>query len=99
MALASLWKPRFAKFKKWVNNIPLLEVEFSGACHTWVRGLTTQTRKSARLDRALCKSDYELRFENAKVKYLRIVKSNYFLIFISRNRFAPSRAINRLFRY
>lgn len=35
----------------------LIEVEFSGASHTWARGLTSETRHSGRLDKALCNCD------------------------------------------
>lgn len=48
----------------------LIEVEFSGANHTWSRGLTPETRRSARLDRALCNGEWGCRFTNAEMKHL-----------------------------
>lgn len=38
---------RAARFNEWVEDMELLEVEFVGASHTWVRGLSPETRKSA----------------------------------------------------
>lgn len=77
----------------------LLELEFSGASHTWARGLTPETRQSGRLDRALCNSSWGLRFENAKVKHSPAFQSDHCPIFISPNRFVPLQAINRPFRF
>ncbi|XP_074314499.1 uncharacterized protein LOC141649715 [Silene latifolia] len=44
-------------FNNWIENCELVELEFSGAAHTWFRGNSIETRQSARLDRALCNSD------------------------------------------
>ncbi|XP_021748568.1 uncharacterized protein LOC110714368 [Chenopodium quinoa] len=44
---------RSKKFNAWIEDMDLLEVEFSGAAHTWARGLNPETRRSGRLDRAL----------------------------------------------
>ncbi|XP_021860299.2 uncharacterized protein [Spinacia oleracea] len=58
-----------ARFNNWVEDMQLLEVQFAGAFHTWARGLTLETRHSPLLDRALCTSDWGLRFNNARVKH------------------------------
>ncbi|KAL2929233.1 RNA-directed DNA polymerase from mobile element jockey [Bienertia sinuspersici] len=47
-------KRRAIKFNEWVDDMELVELEFSGLSHTWARGNSEETRKSARLDRALC---------------------------------------------
>ncbi|XP_021754992.1 uncharacterized protein LOC110720298 [Chenopodium quinoa] len=52
---------RSTLFNAWVENMDLLEVEFSGAAHTWARGKTPETRQSGRLDRALCNDQWAMR--------------------------------------
>lgn len=90
---------RSAKFNEWVDEMQLIEVEFSGAAHTWARGLTPETRQSARLDRVLCNTDWSLRFTSAKVKHLPAIQSDHCPLFISPNGFAPLQIINRPFRF
>ncbi|XP_021771497.1 uncharacterized protein LOC110735618 [Chenopodium quinoa] len=41
-------------FNNWIEEMELVEAEFSGAAHTWARGRSLETRQSGRLDRALC---------------------------------------------
>lgn len=41
---------RSARFNEWVDDLGLLEVEFSGSTHTWSRGNSIDTWQSARLD-------------------------------------------------
>ncbi|XP_021765937.1 uncharacterized protein LOC110730442 [Chenopodium quinoa] len=48
---------RSAMFNSWIDEMELIEVEFSGAAHTWARGLSLETRQSRRLDRALCNEE------------------------------------------
>ncbi|XP_021737344.1 uncharacterized protein LOC110703873 [Chenopodium quinoa] len=43
---------RAARFNEWVEDVGLLEIEFSGASHTWSRGNSVDTWQSSRLDRA-----------------------------------------------
>ncbi|KAL2926667.1 Aspartate--tRNA(Asp/Asn) ligase [Bienertia sinuspersici] len=61
---------RTSQFNYWVEAHHLLEVEFSGPTHTWSRGNTTDTHRSARLDRALCSTDWGLRFNKAHKRIL-----------------------------
>ncbi|KAL2926870.1 GTP-binding protein TypA/BipA-like protein [Bienertia sinuspersici] len=87
---------RSARFNEWVES---MELEFSGASHTWARGNSIETRRSARLDRALCNGEWALKFENAKVKHLPAVQSDHCPIIISPNGFAPLEYVNRPFRF
>lgn len=64
------------KFNDWIEDMELLEIEFTAAAHTWARGLSLETRKSARLDRALCNTKWGLRFDQAKAKHLPAIASN-----------------------
>lgn len=90
---------RSVLFNEWVDDMQLMEIEFSGAAHTWARGLTPETRRSGRLDRALCNSEWGLRFEAAKVKHLPAVHSDHCPLLISPNGFMPLHHINRPFRF
>ncbi|KAL2941061.1 Zeaxanthin epoxidase chloroplastic [Bienertia sinuspersici] len=63
-------KRRAKQFNTWIEDMELLELEFVGPSHTWARGLTKETRKSSRLNRALCNSSWATRFSNAYVKIL-----------------------------
>ncbi|XP_074314404.1 uncharacterized protein LOC141649619 [Silene latifolia] len=51
---------RCALFNKWIENCQLIELEFSGPSHTWTRGNSTETRQSARFDRAVCNSEWSI---------------------------------------
>ena len=90
---------RSNNFNEWIDDLQLLEVEFSGASHTWARGLSPETRQSARLDRALCNGNWSMRFERAKVKHLPAVQSDHCPIFISPNGFIPIQDVNRPFKF
>ncbi|XP_074318238.1 uncharacterized protein LOC141655036 [Silene latifolia] len=59
-------------FNDWVEDCELIELEFSGSSHTWFRGNSEETRQSARLDRALCNSEWGTLFENASVRHYRL---------------------------
>ncbi|XP_021757131.1 uncharacterized protein LOC110722174 [Chenopodium quinoa] len=86
-------------FNDWVEEMDLIEVEFMGATHTWSRGNSEETRRSGRLDRALCTDNWALRFDKAKVKHLPAIHSDHCPIFISPNGFVPLQALHRPFRF
>lgn len=90
---------RSRQFNHWVKNNQLLEIEFSGPSHTWARGNSVDTRQSARLDRALCNTEWGLRFESARVKHLPALQSDHCPLLISSNGFFPLMALNRPFRF
>ncbi|KAL2927301.1 50S ribosomal protein L31 type B [Bienertia sinuspersici] len=64
---------RSAQFNDWIENNQLIEVEFMGSSHTWARGNSMETRKSARLDRALCNTEWGLRFDKESVRHLPVI--------------------------
>ncbi|XP_074283852.1 uncharacterized protein LOC141608393 [Silene latifolia] len=90
---------RCENFNNWIENCELLELAFSGSAHTWARGNSVETRKSARLDRALCNADWGALFEDAMTKHLPAIQSDHCPIFIAPNGFAPLNAVNRPFRF
>ncbi|KAL2902361.1 hypothetical protein RDABS01_027443 [Bienertia sinuspersici] len=57
------------------------------------------TRRSARLDRFLCNSEWASRFSNAHVKHLPAIQSDHCLIIISPNGFVPLHSTNKPFRF
>ncbi|XP_021751152.1 uncharacterized protein LOC110716815 [Chenopodium quinoa] len=90
---------RSALFNEWINDMELLEVEFSGSVHTWARGLTLETRQSGSLDRALCNDRWATRFEGASMKHLPAIHSDHCPIFISPNGFTLLQSLHRPFRF
>jgi len=61
---------RCLKFNNIIQNNGLIDLGFSGPKFTWARSLCEQTRKRARLDRALCNADWRSRFQEASVLQL-----------------------------
>ncbi|XP_048493944.1 uncharacterized protein LOC104905805 [Beta vulgaris subsp. vulgaris] len=90
---------RSQSFNTWIDELELIEVEFSGSLHTWARGLTPDTRQSARLDRALCNGPWGLMFENAKLRHLPAIQSDHTPLLISPNGFIPLQSIPRPFKF
>ncbi|KAL2942146.1 Nucleoside diphosphate kinase [Bienertia sinuspersici] len=87
------------RFNDWIEEMELIEVEFDGAIHTWARGNTSATQRSAQLDRALCNSEWSLGFNMDKVKQLLMLHSDHFPLLISRNGFAPLDNADRPFKF
>lgn len=90
---------RSRNFNSWIEDLELIEVEFSGPQHTWGRGLSPETRQSARLDRVLCNGPWGLRFGNAKLRHLPAIQSDHNPLFISPNGFIPLQSIARQFKF
>ncbi|XP_074315711.1 uncharacterized protein LOC141651919 [Silene latifolia] len=90
---------RCETFNNWIENCEFIELAFSGASNTWGRGNSPETRQSARLDRALCNSDWGVLFENAMVRHLPAFQSDHCPLFISPNGFVPLNSINKPFRF
>ncbi|XP_074314925.1 uncharacterized protein LOC141651098 [Silene latifolia] len=90
---------RCENFNNWIENCELIELAFTGSSHTWARGNSVETRQSARLDRALCNTNWGTLFENAMVRHLPAVQSDHCPLFISPNGFVPMNNLNRPFRF
>ncbi|XP_074299787.1 uncharacterized protein LOC141630954 [Silene latifolia] len=90
---------RCERFNSWIEDCELIELAFTGPNHTWARGNSMETRQSARLDRALCNSDWGIQFEEAMVRHLPAISSDHCPLFISPNGFVPLSAVNRPFRF
>ncbi|XP_019170571.1 PREDICTED: uncharacterized protein LOC109166142 [Ipomoea nil] len=68
---------RCAGFRNWIFEEGLINVGFEGPQFTWCRGLSLTSFKAARLDRALCNSEWRMRFLDASVLHLPMVGSDH----------------------
>lgn len=80
---------RCRSFCDWMETNGLIDLGFSGPRHTWSRGETELTFKSARLDRFMANEDWTLQYEEATVKHLPKACSDHCPIILSTNGFAP----------
>lgn len=59
-----------SSFQNWVEYSGLLDVGFSSNRFTWSHGMTMESRKAARLDRALCCVEWRMLFSLETVCHL-----------------------------
>ena len=85
----SVMQRRCREFANWIENSGLIDLGCSGPGHTWFRGNSPETFKSARLDRGLVNEDWRTRFPEGAVRNIPKVKSDHCPILISVNGFAP----------
>ena len=90
---------RCSKFSNMIENNELIDLGFSGPRYTWARGRTVQTRKSARLDRALCNSMWRTHFQEAAVRHLPHSYSDHCPLLINPMGFADIRHNPKPFRF
>lgn len=76
---------RSAGFTDWIFNQAMIDMGFEGSKFTWTRGLSTDTYKSARLDRGLCNLEWKDMFPEAKVIHLPIIQSDHAPLLIKLN--------------
>ena len=80
---------RCRAFANWIENNELIDLGCSGPAHTWYRGNSAETFKSARLDRGLVNDKWRLRFEEGSLRNLPKSSSDHCPILISSTGFAP----------
>ena len=90
---------RCRNFANWIENNGLMDLGFSGPAHTWFRGNSVETFKSARLDRGLINESWRLRFEEGGLRNLPKSSSDHCPILISNTGFAPLPAALKPFRF
>ncbi|XP_074284000.1 uncharacterized protein LOC141608557 [Silene latifolia] len=61
---------RCNKFNSWLESNNWFDLDFSGPEYTWSRGHSVQTRKWARLDRAICNSSWRTLFAEGSLRHL-----------------------------
>jgi len=90
---------RCAKFDHWIDNNGLMDLGYLGPPFTWNRGNNPATRKSARLDRALCNHQWRLWFEEASIRHLLQNNSDHCPLLISLYSNVPIQRAHRPFRF
>ena len=90
---------RCRNFANWVANNELIDLGFSGPAHTWFRGNSEETFKSARLDRGLVNEKWRLKFEEGGLRNLPKYSSDHCPILMSTTGFAPVERAIRPFRF
>jgi len=90
---------RCKRFQQWIDNSGLIDLGFSGPKYTWARGLSSATRKEARLDRALCNLEWRLKYQNGVVRHLIKATSDHSPLLISTGGFSREHMSNLPFRF
>ncbi|XP_057246683.1 uncharacterized protein LOC130589440 [Beta vulgaris subsp. vulgaris] len=90
---------RCRNFANWIDNVNLIDLGAAGPQHTWFRGSSPDTFKSARLDRCLANEDWRLKFSEAAVRNLPKSCSDHCPILMSSSGFAPLPQAIRPFRF
>lgn len=80
---------RCRDYSKWINNNGILDLGCSGPKHTWFRGKSQDTFKSARLDRGVANGDWRLRFKEGAMKNLPSASSGHRPVIVSTMGFSP----------
>lgn len=57
-------------FQSWVTKKGLVDLGYEGAAFTWNHGRSSETRRAARLDRALCDDSWRRLYPAAMVRHL-----------------------------
>ena len=90
---------RCRMFSDWINNNDLIDLGYSGPAHTWFRGNSVDTFKSARLDRGLINDKWRIQFTEGSLRNLPKSCSDHCPILISTTGFAPLPASLKPFRF
>lgn len=77
----------------------MIELDFVGPRFTWSHGNSVETRRSARLDRALCDEGWRRRFPEAFVKHCAHGYSDHSPVLLQRQPHAVERMGDRPFRF
>lgn len=77
---------RSSNFNDWIFREELVDIGYTGPSFTWMRGKDKTTFRGARLDRALCSTDWLNQFPNTKVHHLPNLNSDHSPILISIDR-------------
>ncbi|XP_074288047.1 uncharacterized protein LOC141613204 [Silene latifolia] len=90
---------RCNKFNAWFETNNWIDLDYSGPNHTWSRGHSADSRKWARLDRAICNSSWRVMFAEGSIRHLVANQSDHCPIIVNTNGFAPIPGILRPFRF
>lgn len=73
---------RCRDFNKWIFDEGLVDIGFTGPKFTWTRGVKSESFKGARLDRALCTTEWITKFPHSKVTHLTSHHSDHLPIMV-----------------
>ncbi|XP_021714955.1 uncharacterized protein LOC110682912 [Chenopodium quinoa] len=90
---------RCRDFSNLIENNELIDLGCSGPEHTWIRGNSPETFKSARLDRAFANEARRMKFDEATVRNLPKSQSDHCPIRVSTTGFAPLPMAIKPFRF
>ncbi|XP_031105322.1 uncharacterized protein LOC116010180 [Ipomoea triloba] len=68
---------RCSDFNSWLFREGLVDLGYTGAKFTWMRGVNTSTFRGARLDRALSNVQWKLTYPNTVVEHLPMLHSDH----------------------
>ncbi|XP_031095268.1 uncharacterized protein LOC115999567 [Ipomoea triloba] len=68
---------RCSDFRSWIFRESLVDLGYTGAKFTWMRGINSSTFKGARLDRALCNTQWRINYPEAIVNHLPMANSDH----------------------
>ncbi|KAL8139773.1 hypothetical protein V2J09_005794 [Rumex salicifolius] len=86
-------------FNRWIDEMELLDMGFSGSKFTWNRGSNPATRTSARLNRGLCNLQWRSLFPQASIRHLATNQSDHSPLLLSFNGFGDICTPKRPFRF
>lgn len=86
-------------FKSWVRGRGLIDMGFVGSQFTWKHGNTVESRRAARLDRALCCDEWRCSFPAALVRHLTHAHSDHCPILVELDGEKPDRLGERQFKF
>ncbi|KAL8158669.1 hypothetical protein V2J09_000206 [Rumex salicifolius] len=73
------------RFNRWIDEMELLDMRFSGSKFTWNGGTDPATRTSARLDQGLCNLQWISLFLEASIRHLAANQSDHSPLLLSFN--------------
>lgn len=88
-----------SSFVEWVDRKGLIDLGFSGPILTWSHGTSLKTRKSARLDRALCNEDWRSLLHSTSVQHLSHDHSDHCPLLLNLKACKGKHLGNRPFRF
>lgn len=86
-------------FNNWVQTNGMIDLGFIGNEYTWRHGTNVETRKAARLNRALSCDVWRRRFSSASVQHLRHAHSDHYPLLVELDGARTARLGERPFKF
>ncbi|XP_031111969.1 uncharacterized protein LOC116015942 [Ipomoea triloba] len=88
----SFYMSRCSDFNQWLFREGLIDLGYTGAKFSWMRGTNSSTLRGARLDRALSNVEWKLRFPDTTVIHLPRIESDHSPLLINNQ---PAQVVHR----